>query len=290
MGKKKMYRIGVIGLVHDHVWGLIRQFQDSGMAEIVAAWDENPPLLGKISREHGVQKNYPDYMDLLKQEKPDAVLVATENNRKVEIVKAAAKRGIHVMTEKPMAATLKEADTMLKAAERGGITLMVNWPTAWSPAIQMAYDIVKKGTIGRVYQMRYRGAHAGPKEVGCSKYFYEWLYSREKNGGGALIDYCCYGANLCRWFLGRPQSVTGVAGRLVKDYIDVEDNAILLLRYPNAIGIAEASWSQIGDAPTHGPIINGSKGTILVDRKGITLFTKENPEGIRQKPPGPNGG
>ena len=78
--------------------------------------------------------------------------------------------------------------------------------------MQHALDLAQSGEIGEVWQVRYRAAHQGPKEMGASEYFCDWLYDPNRNGGGALMDYCCYGAVLSRVLLGRPHSVTAVTG------------------------------------------------------------------------------
>ena len=124
--------------------------------------------------------------------------------------------------------------------------------------------------------MQYRAAHEGPKEIGCSPYFYEWLYNKELNGAGAFMDYCCYGANMCRWILGVPEKAVALGGTYVRDYLKVEDNAVLLMGYKKAMGIAEASWSQIGEGvPTrYTLVINGSKGVIAAGRE-LRIYTAE---------------
>jgi len=114
----KKYRVGVIGLVHDHIWNLIKGFQVLSNVEVVAAADVNPPLLKKISKEHGVKKTYTSYRQLLDKEEINIVLTGVENSRGADVVEAAAKKGIHVMLEKPMAATLAQADRMVAAAKK----------------------------------------------------------------------------------------------------------------------------------------------------------------------------
>ncbi len=272
-------RIGVVGLVHDHVWGVLRGFAECGRAEVVAAADPNPPLLDKIAQDCGVEAGYAEYAEMLSGEDLDAVLCYTENSRHAEVVEACAAAGLHVMCEKPMADHLANADRMLAAARGAGIKLMISYPSTWQPALHHARQLVEEGAIGQVCQLRDHHAHAGPKEIGCSEYFYSWLYDASKNGAGALMDYCCYGAKICTWFLGKPNSVIAMAARLYKDYIDVEDNAFILMSYDSAYGIAEASWTQIGPLPEHGPVINGSTGTIIVRRGELWLATTEDKEG-----------
>jgi len=128
--------------------------------------------------------------------------------------------------------------------------------------------------IGKIYQVRYRAGHQGPKEIGCSQYFYEWLYDKKLNGAGAFIDFCCYGANVCRWILGVPEKAAAIGGTYVRDYLTVEDNAVLLMGYEKAMGLAEATWSQIGSGgPLQYPLVlKGSEGTIAAGQD-VQVYT-----------------
>ena len=93
-----------------------------------------------------------------------------------------------------MAADLDGAETMLSAARQRGVPLMVNWPTVWRPALRYGLTLAIEGVVGDPIQVSHRGGHAGPREFGCSPQFSEWLYDPKRNGGGALVDYCGYGA------------------------------------------------------------------------------------------------
>ena len=282
-------RLGVIGLVHDHIWGLLNQVKELDDAEVVAVADPNEPLREKACANHGLGKFYDDCREMIDSEKLDGVIVGRENSAHADILETCAAKGVHYMGEKPMAANLAQADRMLTAAEKAGIVCFINFPTTWQPALQHAHTLVQEGAIGQVFQLRMRSGHHGPKEIGCSEYFWSWLYDAERNGAGAYMDFCCYGANISRWFLGHPQSVIATRGQFVKNYDVPDDNGILLLEYPKATGICEGSWTQIGPQPG-GWIINGSTGTLVPDAGGVKLYTLENREGkVIECPPLPKG-
>jgi predicted dehydrogenase len=214
--------------------------------------------------------------------------VALDNATTVNAVEAAAARGVHVMSEKPMSATLEQADRMVEACRRARVELMINWPTAWQPYIQTVDRLVREGAIGAVHKVKYLAAHQGPKEIGCTPYFYNWLYDAELNGAGALMDYCCYGANMAAHWLGRPESVVGIMGTLVRPDFPVDDNAVLLMKYPHAFGVAEASWTQ--QAPDGGanPCVYGATGTLSVINGRVRLGRLDrDPEWIETDPPAP---
>ena len=147
---------------------------------------------------------------------------------------------------------------------------MVNWPTVWRPALRHGLTLVRSGAVGEPVQLSHRGGHAGPREYGCSPQFCEWLYDPTRNGGGALVDYCGYGAILCRTVLGRPDAVTAVARHLRKEGLPAEDNAVVILRYPRALGLLEASWTQIGAEPALAMVVFGDAGTLLVHQPKAT--------------------
>ena len=271
-------RIGVLGLTHDHIWGNLDDLQRSERGTLVAAADPNVPLLEKVADEYGCE-TYGSYEAMLEAETLDAVYVFGDNAGSADLVEMAAQHGLHAMVEKPLAATLTQAERMVRAAANAGVALMVNWPSAWSPSLQHAMRMARDGAIGDLYQVRCRSSHAGPKEIGCPPSFYNWLYDREKNGAGALMDYCCYGAVLCRYLLGQPTRVTGMAGRLQKRYVDVDDNAVLLLGYHHAIGITEASWTHVGRLANYTRVIYGTEGTMIVHQDKVQVATAAQPDG-----------
>jgi predicted dehydrogenase len=270
-------RLAVVGLVHDHVWGLLGQFRASGQITPVAAVDPNLPLTERAQQEFGFEHALPT-IDGLWAHRPDAVLCCTPNAATAGVVEACAERGVPVMIEKPLAATLAQARRIEAAAARSGIPVMCNWPTAWDARIEHAVRLAREGALGHLYTLRYRAAHAGPREIGCSPYFWSWLYDAEQNGAGALMDYCCYGAALAAWILGLPDSVTAVRGRLVKTDIPVDDNAVILMQYAGAFGIAEACWTQAGHRP-HGFQALGHRAGLVVERNQLLRVDDAHPDG-----------
>jgi predicted dehydrogenase len=141
---------------------------------------------------------------------------------------------------------------------------------------------VKEGEIGTLLSVKYRAAHAGPKEIGCSEYFYGWLYDRKLNGAGALMDYCCYGAVLARYALGQPSRVTGVKGRIQKEYISLEDNALIVMQWPRAMAVTEGSWTQVGHLTAYSSVFYGTEGTLVAEQTGakkLWLATEKETEG-----------
>ena len=284
------YRVGVVGMVHDHVWGLLRSWEQLPNVTIAAAADPHEGLRARIEAEYGVGALYESYDEMLEREDLDIVNCTTENARHAEVVEAAAARGLHVLVEKPMAASLAQAERMVSAASFAGVKLFLNWPSSWQPPLQHAIRLAREGFIGQVYEARYRGGHTGPRDLGCSPYFYSWLYDAELNGGGASADYLGYGTGFVYDVLGMPSAVVGLAGRLVQDYITVDDNARLLLEYHQAMALVEGSWTQARPLPGAAAIC-GTTGNLVVEYGGdLALYRRgtHEPEPIAA-PPLPEG-
>ncbi len=267
----KKYRVGVAKLVHDHVWGELRHWKEQPNVEVVAAGDVHPRQRERIQKEFDVPRVYDSWEAMLANENLDIVQIAAENSLHADITEAATAKGCHIITEKPMAARLSQADRMLRAAENAGVRLMVNWPNAWSAAWQSFARMLNDGAIGRITYLKYRSAHNGPREIGCDPEFWEWLYDGERNGAGAYMDYCCYAADLCAAVLGLPQQVMGMRGVFAKEYPLPDDNAMVVMRYPHAFGVAEASWTQTVGYATPNPVAYGTGGSLAIQGGKLLL-------------------
>jgi predicted dehydrogenase len=263
-------RVGILGLSHDHVWGNVAALAGGGLGRLVAASDPDARLRERLAALDGAVARHDSHEALLERRDLDAIFVFGDNRASAALGVRALERGLPVMVEKPMAADLAGAEALLAAARRAGLPLMVNWPTAWRPALRHGLALAAAGEVGEPVQLSHRGGHAGPREYGCSPQFAEWLYDPHRNGGGALVDYCGYGALLCRLVLGRPRAVTAVAARLRKRDLPSEDTAVVVLTYPRAVGVLEASWNQIGGEPALAMIVYGDRGTLLVHQPRAT--------------------
>jgi predicted dehydrogenase len=237
-------RLAVVGLDHDHVWSMLKDIADEPSAELVAIAETDPVLVSRAQK--GVPasvKFYADYVKMLDEAKPDAVIVTTSNDRHLEILRQCAKRHIHYSTEKPMAANAADAREMERLAREANIKLMVNYWNAWVPSSHDIFHRVRAGEVGPIQRIIVQYGHRGPKEIGVSQQFANWLYDPVKNGGGAIMDFGCYGAELSVWLKGRPTRVYATTRKLkVEQNNKVDDDATIVLDYPDATSIIEASW------------------------------------------------
>jgi predicted dehydrogenase len=239
------YKIAVVGLVHSHVRGHLRDMVNNDPAQLVGVAEPNQELVDE-AKKAGVAPNliFSDYKKMLDETKPDIVWSFVENNRHLEIVQACAPRKINVIFEKPLASTYKDALTIRDLAKKHGIQVMTNYQMAWWPANYVAQSQAASGAVGQVYRLRGVVGHGGPGSEGArNKHFFGWLTDPEKNGAGALMDFGCYNALWSLWYLGPPESVFAQVNHLQPErFPKVEDNATLLLHYKNAEGIFEGSW------------------------------------------------
>ena len=237
-------RLAIVGLDHDHVWGLLNDMKDVPRADLVAIADPHPELIAKVKkRVHPSIRFYSDYVKMLNEIKPEGVIITTETDHHLAIVRECANRHINVEMEKPMATTGADAREMLRLAEENRILLMVNYANNWFPSTQELYREVRAGKIGPTRKIVVQFGHQGPLEIGVSKEFAAWLYDPMKNGGGALMDFGCYGADLALWLKGKPEKVFARALKLkTNQHHEVEDDAVILLEYPDVTALIEPSW------------------------------------------------
>ncbi|WP_440134321.1 Gfo/Idh/MocA family protein [Chitinophaga sancti] len=244
---QQLLNVGVAGLNHDHVHLLMHQFKE-GKVRIAGIAESDTALVARYKRSYHLPDSlfYPNLDALLARVHPDAVLGYNPVAEHILVVEACAPKGIPVMVEKPLATTVAQATRIAALAEKYHISVLTNYETTWYSTNQYVYDLVKKDAVGPVRKMIVHDGHEGPIEIGCSKDFTNWLTDPVKNGGGAIVDFGCYGANLMTWLMdGRaPIAVTAVARHIKPSvYPKVDDDATILLEYPDATGIIEASWN-----------------------------------------------
>lgn len=261
----------IVGLVHDHAHGFIPGAKARKDIQLVAIVEANRDLAGRYAKRYQLNPNlfFGDLETMLKAVKPQAVAVFTSTFDHGRVVETCAAHGVHVMMEKPLAVNLEQARAMERAAHKGDIHVIVNYETTWYPANQSLYALVhEQRQIGDLRKIVVHDGHRGPREIGCSEDFLAWLTDPVLNGGGALTDFGCYGANLITWLMDgqRPQSVFAVTQRIKPDiYPKVDDEATIVVTYPKTQGIIQASWNWPFDRKDMEAY--GQSGYVLVPQK-----------------------
>jgi predicted dehydrogenase len=254
-------RLGVAGLTHGHVWGLIRAAELAEGVELVAVADRTP-LLDEARAKFS--KSYASWQEMLDAEDLDLLIVTSDNVESSEITVQALGKGIPCIVEKAMAANAKDADRMLAAQKSSGRALMINWPLIWNAWLPELKKQIDAGTIGHTFHFKYRNGHCGPKEIGCDEYFVGWLHDEAKNGGGAIADFGSYGAAVARWYFGMPETVYCVRHNTTKDYDVSDDHALIVLKYPKLDVLLEATWATKAWDDGPNPVAYGKEGTLAV--------------------------
>ncbi|HSF45325.1 MAG TPA: Gfo/Idh/MocA family oxidoreductase, partial [Chitinophagaceae bacterium] len=169
----KPVRVAVVGLSHDHVhWILGRK--DRGDIEVVGYSDANTSLADKFSKQYSIDRKlfYNSMEEMIVKTKPDAVLAFNSIFDHLQVVEYCAPKGIHVMVEKPLAASLEHANKMLALAKKHQIQLLTNYETTWYGSNELAYKIaVQDRSIGDIRKIVFYTGHSGPREIGCSEEF-----------------------------------------------------------------------------------------------------------------------
>lgn len=290
-----VYRVAVIGVAHMHVNELMRRFADLPNVEMVAIADTGRPELNRSSpstRTHtldvarseiGIPHIYTDYRVLLEREQPEIVLLCPELASTAEIGEVVASYGAHIVTEKPLAASLTDAERLIRATQSAGVRLMINWPSAWSGAVRRMQWLVQTGKVGTILQVHTRMGSAGPLATGAAhpgvreqvtpltdaEKAATWWYDAAL-GGGAYLDYCCYGAALACWFFGRqPTFASGVRANLASPFGTADDNGMLILEFDGGLAIAEGTWTSVDAGGLNGPVVYGSAATLSLDGPGL---------------------
>ncbi len=274
------FRLAIVGLDHGHVDGYLAETLSRADVQLVGVVEPKPALAAQFAARFKIPASlqFSSLEEMLKTAKPEGVMVFTSTFEHKQVVEICAAHHVPVMMEKPLAVSLEHARAMQHAAKLHSIHVLVNYETTWYPSHELAYALIRKqGAIGELRKLVVRDGHQGPKEIGCPDSFLVWLTDPVLNGGGALMDFGCYGADLITWLMQgeRPIRVTAVTQQLKPEvYPRVDDEATIILTYPHAQGIIQASWNwPIGRKDMD---LYGVRGQVAVtDRKTLQLKTSD---------------
>lgn len=240
-------RLAVAGMDHGHVHWILRKLERPDV-DFVGFYDADPDLSAQYTREYNLNPDsvYNNLDTMLDEVKPAGVVAFSSIFHHLEAVEACAPRGIHVMVEKPLAVSMEHATQMKSLTEQHGIHLLTNYETTWYASNHEVYRMVRAGQLGEIRKLLVRDGHFGPQEIGCGPEFLAWLTDPVLNGGGAIIDFGCYGANLSTWLMNnqRPTSVTAITQTHKPDiYPKVDDDSVIILTYPGMQAVVQGSWN-----------------------------------------------
>jgi predicted dehydrogenase len=288
-------RIGIDGLSHSHVHGLLNAMSRTDI-RIVGIAENDQDLAQRYAKQYGFDMGivYNTVEEMVEKTKPEGVLAFNSIYDHLRTVEACAPRGIHVMVEKPLAVSVAHAERIAKLARQYNTLALTNYETTWYPTNHKAFAMaVTNHELGDIRKVIICDGHQGPKEIGCNAEFLAWLTDPKLNGGGAVIDFGCYGANLMTWLMRnqRPVSVSATLQHIKPDvYPKVDDEATIVLAYPHAQAIIQASWNwpasrkdmEIYGATGYAKALNAKdfvyRLTSRQPETGEKLSTREAPE------------
>ena len=242
-------RLGMAGLVHGHASGFLNRNLKRPDIQLVGIAEPDQAVASRYRERFGLDPSrlYASVEQMLDRARPQAVVVFTDTFDHLRVVEACAARRIPVMMEKPLAVSVEHARAIERAARTGNIPVMVNYETTWYASNRAAWALIKEQrALGEIRKIVVHDGHPGPKAINVQPEFLAWLTDPARNGAGALFDFGCYGANLITWLMDgrRPIAVTAVTQRLQPDvYRNVDDEATIVVEYPSAQGIIQASWN-----------------------------------------------
>jgi glucose-fructose oxidoreductase len=249
-------RVAIIGLVHGHVGGFMKggALAPAGGAlhrsdvQIVGVIEPDQALFDSYAKQYhwDASLHFKNLSELVAAAHPNAALVFTSTAGHLQAVEECAKAGIHVMMEKPLAVTYRDALAMVRAANQSHIHVLVDYETSWYTSNHAAGDLLAQGALGSIVKTVVRDGHEGPTKIHVQPEFFAWLTDPKLNGDGALYDFGCYGADLMTWLMKgeAPVSVTATTAQLQPElYPKVDDEANVLLSYKHAVAILQGSWN-----------------------------------------------
>jgi glucose-fructose oxidoreductase len=244
----KPIRVAIVGLVHGHVKGFLSALPKNPSAQLVAIVEPNTTLAQQYASQYHLSQSLfdTDLEHMLTTQHPDAVLVYTTIQDHRRVIEAAARHNISSMVEKPLSTTMEDALAIRRAAREHHVNVLVNYETTWYASNAEAIAEANSGKLGEIRKVVVHDGHEGPKEIGVGPEWLPWLTDPVQNGAGALFDFGCYGADLMTVLMhGQPPiSVTAVTQTdKPATYPRVDDDATIIIRYPNAQAVLMPSWN-----------------------------------------------
>lgn len=254
-------RIGVISFEHMHALSYTRQLLRHPDVNLLGIADDHE-FRGTTMASQFKTQYYKDYHDLLEQD-IDGVIICTDNSKHCEFSVEAARKGKHILVEKPFALTREQAKRMVNAAKEGGIRIMNAFPMRFNPNIMEAKKIVDRGEIGDILSIT--GINHGKIPSG-------WFLDKTRSGGGGVMDHTVHLADLIRWFTkSEYKSVYCESGNLIYDQ-NIDDCGIVMAEMENGVFVSiDCSWAHHKNYPIWPQVdmeIIGNKGVLEVKAFG----------------------
>lgn len=294
MGEKRQIRIGMIGYkfmgkAHSHAFRDVPFYFDTEALPVLQAIaGRDAAGVQAAAAKMGWASHETDWRRLIERDDIDMIDIVTPNNTHVEMAIAAAEAGKHILCEKPLALSLKDAKRMLAAVEKAGVVHMICHNYRFAPAVQYARKLIEEGRLGRIYHFR-------------ATFLQDWLMSpdfpliwrlrKDVSGSGTHGDLGAHIIDLGRFLVGELSEVIGMSETFIKERplgaemdihlrsssvssekgtVDVDDATAFMARFENgALGVFEVSRFARGNRAGNRFEINGEKGAIRWDMENM---------------------
>jgi predicted dehydrogenase len=254
-------KLGIVSFAHLHAEAYIHNIRALPGVEFIGFCDDDPAR-GQHFAQQFDARLLPGYEALL-AEQPDGVIICSENNGHRPLTELAAQAGVHVLSEKPLATTLPDAQAMIDACHTAGVILMTAFPMRFSAPLLEVKATLDSGALGRVFS--FNTTNQGQMPIAHRA----WFVDKELAGGGAVMDHTVHLADVLRWFLHTEVTeVYAVHNHILhRDTVDVETGGLLMLTFADGtFASIDCSWSKPLNYPTWG----GLKMELISER-GLTV-------------------
>ena len=258
MRKTKVALFGAGFIADIHMESYIRFVPE---AEVVAVYARSMQKAEAFAARHGIERAYDNVELLLATTDCEVVDICLPNYMHHEACMLAANASKHVIVEKPLCLSIKEADEMIAACKRSGKFLMYAEELCFAPKYERVRSIVDSGAVGDVFMLKQAEQHSGPHS--------RWFYESEKAGGGVLMDMGCHAFAWFRWMLNNPpiRSVYANLQHVMHD-TDAEDHSLVIVEFDTqhgiVTGLAQNSWCKQGGMDDHMEVY-GTEGVAYGD-------------------------
>lgn len=236
-------RLLVVGLTHTHAAWALRAAAE-GQVDLVAVVEPDDAVWHRYRDQFHLADGlrFATVADAADHTHPEAASAMGTTASHREVAARLAPYRIPLMVEKPLALDLADA---LELAAVAGAPVVTHYETSWYPALRTAADIVASREFGDLRRMEFRTGHSGPVARNCPPEFLAWCADPSQSGGGALMDFGCYGAAISLWLTGRsPDQVRAVATQVHPEtYPHAEDDATVVAQWDGGpVAVIQGSW------------------------------------------------
>jgi predicted dehydrogenase len=293
------YRVAGISFEHMHMGDNLKTVVEHPQCELVGICDNQSDRMQAVIESLAVPTDrvFNDWQQCVKSSRPDFIVLCPSTGDHSLWIERLAPLGLPLLLEKPMAASLADADTMIELCRQHDVIWAINWPLVWVPSHRTAKRMIDEGRIGDVLEVHYYGGNRGPlwhtagkREISPAEVEREkphsWFYKRSL-GGGSLLDYLGYGVTLGTWFMNGAEPLEVTAATSSAPGLEVDEHSITIARYAHGLSKFETRWGTFTDPWTHQPqpkcgfVLIGSEGTISsYDYEDyIRIQERDHPEG-----------